>query len=188
MSKQDKEYLTPNEVAKLLKVSPVTVRYWAQKGLLAAEMTPGGHRRFNRNEVARFARERGINLFEDENEQMRILIVDDNHQVASFLAELFSMFPDRVVTEIANNGFDAGQKVRVFKPNLVLMDVMMPDMNGFEACEMIKRDPETAGIRVIAMSGYCTPENLERITHAGAETCIRKPIDTHALLKLIGLR
>ena len=139
MSKQDKEYLTPNEVAKLLKVSPVTVRYWAQKGLLAAEMTPGGHRRFNRNEVARFARERGINLFEDENEQMRILIVDDNHQVASFLAELFSMYPERVTTEIANNGFDAGQKIRVFRPNLVLMDVMMPDMNGFEACEMIKR-------------------------------------------------
>lgn len=186
--KDVKEYLTPNEVAKLLKVSPVTVRYWAQKGMLDAEMTPGGHRRFNRNEVARFARERGINLFDDDSDLLKILVVDDNHQVASFLIELFSMFSDRVATEVAYNGFDAGQKVRSFKPNIVLMDVMMPEMNGFTACKQIKSDPETSGTRVIAMSGYCTPENLERIVQAGAETCIKKPIDTNGLLQLIGLR
>ena len=55
----NKAYLTPNEVAELLMVSPITVRSWAQKGLLVAKVTPGGHRRFLKSDVERFVRESG---------------------------------------------------------------------------------------------------------------------------------
>ncbi len=60
MNAPDKPYLTPNEVATLFMVSPITVRQWAQKGLLKAEVTVGGHRRFLRGEVERFARDHGL--------------------------------------------------------------------------------------------------------------------------------
>ena len=80
-----KEFLTPHEVATLLMVSPVTVRQWAQKGLLAAQTTAGGHRRFAIETVAAFARERGIDL---PGITARLLIVDDNRQFNNHSSEL----------------------------------------------------------------------------------------------------
>lgn len=183
---KDKPYLTPNEVAEQLMVSPVTVRQWAQKGQLKAETTPGGHRRFLRSEVERFVREYKLPLKQPAANPLKILIVDDDVQLSRYLVELLSNLPKQPVTETANDGFDAGTKVLTFQPDLMLLDLMMPDLNGFEVCRFIKQNPETKNIRIIAMTGYHSQENVDAITHAGAEECIAKPINSRGLLDAIG--
>lgn len=182
---ETKDYYTPNEVAQIFMVSPVTVRQWAQKGLLSAALTAGGHRRFLRQELLRFADERGLSLNWALQGKARILIVEDDEQVCTFLCELLRGREGIDALETAGNGFEAGRKVQSFDPSLVLLDLMMPGMDGFTVCRTLKQDPLTRHIRVLAMTGYPTAENIERIMDAGAEVCLEKPIDTDRLLELL---
>lgn len=182
-----KRYLTPNEVADLLMVSPVTVRQWAQKGLLKALNTPGGHRRFTWREVESFAKQRGLTLLPPQHDSLRILVVDDDLQLRGYFKELLTNIAENVVIEVAENGFEAGRLVQSFHPDFVLLDLMMPGINGFSVCQQLKEDPRTRSIKIIAMTGYYTQENVDRIKSAGAEDCLQKPIDQEKLLAALGL-
>jgi len=181
----DRAYMTPNEVAELLVVSPVTLRQWAQKGLISSISTPGGHRRFLRKDVEQFAREKGIPLASDE--PLRVLVVDDNRSFARYLTDMLRTVNEALETLTAHDGFDAGRKVFQFRPDIVLLDLKMPGMDGFAVCNELKQDEATKHIRVIAMTGYYTPDNQKRILSAGAEACLAKPFDKAVLLDVIGL-
>lgn len=183
---KEKDYLTPAEVARLLMVSPVTVRQWAQKGALKSKATLGGHRRFSLQDIQEFARSRGLKLVNESKESIRILIVDDDVQVSKMLSELLDLLPYVIETLTAIDGFEAGSKVQSFQPDIVLMDLMMPGMNGFETCRRLKQDPATKGIRVVAMTGYPSPENVEKIIQTGAEACLVKPIVRNQLIDALG--
>jgi len=182
-----KMYLTPNEAAELLMVSPVTLRQWAQKGWIKAYNTAGGHRRFLYHDLEYFADERGLTLMHADNSRTRILIVDDDPQLSGYLDELLSGASVDLEIKTAYDGFDAGGKIQTWKPHILLLDLMMPGLNGFEVCHQIKNNPATQDIRIITMTGYHTPENVERILNAGAEACMAKPLDTDTLLILLGL-
>lgn len=183
MGKETKDYLTPKETADVLRVSPITVRVWAQKGLLKASTTAGGHRRFERSEVERFAREKGIEILADT--EMRILIVDDDPDHLELLIDVFEeSLPDANVNT-ARDGFEAGQKVASFKPGVILLDLLMPGVDGFKACRSIKENAESENVRVIAMTGFMSDENVRKIKHAGAEVCLEKPLDMAKLISLL---
>ena len=184
-----KNYLTPNEASELLMVSPITLRQWAQKGMLKAMTTAGGHRRFLISDIKSFARERGITLLNDSasSDKLRVLVVDDDPQLVSYLTELLGTLTDEVILETANDGFDAGRKIYAFQPHLILLDLMMPGLNGFEVCERVKSDPNLKSIRVITMTGYAGKDNIERAMAAGAEACLAKPVDVPELLEHIGV-
>ncbi len=183
----DKTYYTPNEVADLFMVSPITVREWAKKGLLKAELTPGGHRRFLVPEVKKFAHQQDLTLQDRQDARTRILIVDDDQQFCRYLTEHFLDFKDSIITEMAFDGFSAGQLIPNFRPHIVLLDLMMAGMDGFDVCRKLKDDPETKNIRVVAMSGFASPENTQNIVEAGAEYCLSKPIDIDELLQALDL-
>jgi len=170
-------YMTPNEVAELLRVSPVTIRQWAQKNWIKAATTAGGHRRFLRKDVEEFARQRGMELSSDG--PPRVLVVDDNRSFARYLADLLAS--QSLEIETAHDGFDAGRKVLQFDPAIVLLDLKMPGMDGFSVCRQLKDDETTQNIRIIAMTGYYTPENESNIIKAGAEACLAKPFDKAVL-------
>ncbi len=177
------ELLTPAELAKRLRVSPITLRKWADKGLLQSKTTLGGHRRYPLSEV-----ERLLQLHSQPNNSLiQIMIVDDDLFVSAILQEFLSGLSTSIVVEIANDGFAAGRKLTTFMPNIILLDLMMPGMNGFEVCRQIKNDPSTAQIRVIAMTGYPTEENIKLILSAGAEACLAKPVDHGELLAALNL-
>lgn len=180
-----KRYLTPTDVADLLMVSPITVRQWAARGVLKAELTPGGHRRFLPQEVERFARERGVDLARSvAPPTVRVLVVDDDPQALRFITELLLLYPE-IETATAQDGFNAGKMVHSFKPDVLLLDLFMPALDGFAVCRQLKQEPATRGLRVLTMTGYPSPENLRRSLDAGAEACLGKPLDTHRLLELL---
>ena len=97
-----KTYMTPNEVAKMLMVSPVTIRQWAQKGSLDCESTLGGHRRFRVDDVERFAREHGLTLYAVDAQGLRILVVDDDRLVAESMGSMFLEMSDEIPIEVAH--------------------------------------------------------------------------------------
>lgn len=179
-----KPYLTPTEVAEWMMVSPITVRGWAQKGLLQAEVTPGGHRRFRHEEVERFAR-----LWNPAGNKgpLRILIVDDDAGVTGFLTELLADAEFNTVVDTARDGFEAGLKVHSFLPDVVLLDLMMPGLKGPEVCRHIRQMPGHADLRVIGMTGHLSPDNERDMREAGAECCLAKPLDVPQLLERLGL-
>ncbi|MCH8140742.1 MAG: response regulator [Proteobacteria bacterium] len=182
---RDKNFLTPTEVATILMVSPITVRQWAQKGLLEASTTAGGHRRFAINIVHAFARERGIELPAPEDGD-RLLVVDDNRQFNKYLVALFSAQVPNLQIFSAFDGFEAGRAVQQHRPTVILLDVMMPNIDGLEVCRSLKSDPETASIRVVAMTGYHSPELEKKMLAEGAHVLLRKPFPSEVVVRECG--
>lgn len=173
--------MTPAEAAARLRVSPITLRHWANKGVLRASYTAGGHRRYARKEVERLAagRRRG--------EPQTVLIVDDDHLFAGYLQELICSVDAGVKVVYASDGFEAGRKLILCRPEVVLLDLLMPGLDGFSVCRRIKMEPDTAHIRVIALTGQPSPENVRAILSLGAVHCLGKPVDAQALLMAMGL-
>jgi excisionase family DNA binding protein len=183
-----KTHLTPNEVAELLMVNPVTVRQWAARGLLPSLTTPGGHRRFLLSDVEEFARSRGsAPVARRSGRPDRVLIVDDDTQLALYVAELIKARDPRIAIEVASDGFEAGTKVESFRPHALLLDLMMPGMDGFEVCRHLRSRPTLNHVRIVAMTGFPSQENVERIMAAGADACLPKPLDPERLLAELGL-
>ncbi|MEM7407071.1 MAG: response regulator [Pseudomonadota bacterium] len=170
---RSRPYMTPKEVAAELMVTPETVRLWVQKGLLKAELTAGGHRRFKPEDVTAFARSRRSR---NPDDPLRLLIVDDERQIVEMLYDLFETSDFPVVCDSATSGFEAGRKVVSFSPDVMLLDLMMPGIDGFEVCAQVHAD-RSRHVHVIAMTGFYSPDNVERVLAAGAAACLPKPLD-----------
>lgn len=188
MKRRVKPYLTPQEVADLLMISPVTVRQLALKGDLSAITTPGGHRRFMRHSVEDFARKKGLTLQTGYGNALRILIVDDDVEFSHYLLELLSSLNQKIETEECHDGFDAGMRLFSFQPHIILLDLTMPGMSGFDVCQLVKGNPNTKGMRVIAITGDPSEESTKNILAAGAEACLAKPVELPILLETLGLQ
>lgn len=182
-----KLYLSPGETARILGVTPATLRGWTNRGKLRAETTDGGHRRYPVSEVLRLAKKNGIELTLPEDLSLRVLVVDDDEQFSLFVKEVLEDMPEVSTVAVAQSGYVAGNMIPRFKPDVVLLDLMMPGVDGFEVCRLIKQDLETRFIRVIAMSGYCSEENRREIVNAGAEICLAKPFTIDDLQRALGL-
>ena len=181
---RDKSVFTTFEAAKLCHVSPLSIINWVNAGRLPAFRTPGGHRRIRREDLVRFMRDTGMPVPEELREgtgRPRVLVVDDDASIREVLSEnLTGRSPSYEVMSAAD-GFEAGRLVATFRPDIVLLDLRMPGMDGFQVCKTIKADPETSSTVVIAMTGYYTPETEARILECGALRCVVKPIEPSAL-------
>ena len=170
-----KKFYSPAETARLLGVSPVTVRNWARKGDLVSHSTPGGHRRFLIEDIQSFARRNGMTLFQDQQDRQRILVVEDDRQFSAFIGEVLQSLAPTPMTLFAYDGFEAGRLLQSFQPHLVLLDLMLPGVDGISICRRLRKAPETRSIRIIAMTGYDSPVNVIKVLDAGADSCLSKP-------------
>ncbi len=173
--------LTPKEAAAQLGVASVTIRLWAQENKLPFTTTVGGHRRFKQQDIDEFINQQ-MNV---RSVKYTVLVVDDNEQHAEFLSDYINRIDPSINTFIALDGFEAGQLIYETKPDLILLDLVMPGMDGYSVCQRIKNNPLTAHIRFVAMTGFSTPENIEQVLKAGAETCLDKPINTSVLTEIV---
>jgi excisionase family DNA binding protein len=185
---REKAVFTTFEAAKLCHVSPLSIINWVNAGRLPAFRTPGGHRRIRREDLARFMRENGIPLPEelrDGSGRARVLVVDDEPGIRDVIAESLSRRATPYDVMTAADGFEAGRLVATFRPDVVLLDLRMPGLDGFQVCRTIKGDSETASTIVIAMTGYHTQETEARILECGALRCLCKPIEPSAIATVI---
>ena len=185
MTKPDaKPYLTAKDVASLLMVSPNTIRIWTCNGLLKSETTLGGHRRFLRSDIEKMLQERS---HPPAKKRPSILIIEDEEALAQTMAEGLMEAVPGLSVHIATDGFSGGLKSSLLKPDVVLLDLMMPGMSGVEVCRMLKQEPQTQHIRVIAYTGYATQDQVDAVIAQGAESCLLKPLRIPKLLQAIGL-
>ena len=170
-------------IAKKLHVDPGSVANWIDQGLLNAHRTPGGHRRVAQEDLISFLREHKMPVPEDmAPANPRVLIVDDEPAIAQLVSRAIqAAYPDFDV-QTASDGFSAGTVVATLRPNVVILDLRMPGMDGFEVCKLIKSHDNTKHAEVIAMTAFPSPENEKRITECGARVCLPKPLDMDKLL------
>ena len=173
-----KDTYSTHDVAKICSVTPTTVIRWIEDGLIPAFKTVGGHRRVRRDDLERVCQQRGIPFNTPAGSSVgRVLVVDDEPVVLELVRDVVKDLNRDFEVEVARDAFDAGRLVALFRPQLIFLDLMMPGVDGFEVCNRLKKDPATRNTEVIAITGYYTESNMERILSAGAVACLKKPLD-----------
>lgn len=171
------DVLTISEASKLCGVSLKTITNWIEQGHIKAHKTVGGHRRILREDLHRFMTEHQMPLPEAEkgSSRKKILIVDDDRIIVETLVLAFEEDEHGYEVISSGDGFEAGIQLAHFKPDLVILDIMMPDINGYEVCKRIKSGPETQNMRVIVLSAYLDDDNFQKMKSFGADACFPSP-------------
>jgi excisionase family DNA binding protein len=172
-----KDVFTTHEVARILSVDMSTVIDWIDRAKLAGYRTLGGHRRVKREDLLAFVKANRMPAFGLADQPGPVvLIVEDDPDARKAMSSLIRLRrPDAVVHE-AGDGFIAGKRVQELRPEVVVLDLFLPGVDGFTVCEHLRADPDLAGTRVIAVSGRDTPDNRRKILKAGADVFIPKPL------------
>jgi len=172
------DILTVFQAGKYCSVSPKTIINWIEAGHIKAYKTVGGHRRIKKLDLENFMRKQGIPIPEKEmiSERKRILIVDDDQIIVETIVQALEeeQYDYEIVS--ASDGFEAGLQVNHFKPHLLILDIMMPDIKGYDVCKKIKENEETKDTKIIVLSAYLDDEKFEKMKEYGADLCFSKPL------------
>ena len=117
-----------------------------------------------------------------ESGKRKVLIVDDDEELVELLKDAFER-DGRFDVRTANNGFDAGMLVKEFRPDLVVLDVMLPDINGREVCVRVRSDKSLDEVRIICISGMIEADKVADLRAAGANDFMQKPFAVDRLLE-----
>ena len=184
---------TTFQVAKICGVFPTTVINWVNRGKLPAYKTPGRHRRIVVSDLLSFLRKYKMPvpewLVQEGAERKRVLIVDDEPQVTRMLGKAFSKRSGLEVRTV-NDGIEALVLVGKWVPDLVVLDVVMPVVDGLRVCASLKSDPQTKNIRIIAISGKRLSDSSRQFLQRHADAYFTKPFDVMEMvdtaLRLLG--
>lgn len=170
--------LTVSQASKYCKVAPKTIINWIEAGHINAYKTVGGHRRIKQDDLDHFLEVHKMPSFAhaEDTKRNRILVVDDDRIIVETIVQSLEEDPNDYEVISAADGFEAGIQVVHFKPDLIILDIMMPDINGYEVCRKIKSNPETRHIMIIVLSAYLDDDNYKEMKNYGADACFSKPL------------
>ena len=146
------ETISTREAAKLLGTSLRTVQLWVENATLEAWKTPGGHRRVTMRSINRILEERAQSLGLGAARHYKVLIVEDDQQLLALYAMTFKQWGLPIELTIAENGYDGLIKIGELQPDLLISDLQMPHMNGFEMIRTLRRSA-TIDMRIIVITG-----------------------------------
>ena len=170
--------LTPSQVLNLLRIDYQNLIEWIERGSLKAVKSSSKHYLFRESDLKAFLETFTFTLPKDLYKQKkRILVVDDRQEILILLDRLVKLMGSGYEVASARDGVQAIQEMGKKRPDLVLLDLVMPKMSGFELCRMIKTTAETAGIFVIAISGASLDEKEMRDVSTYTDAFFQKPID-----------
>ncbi|MCC6660999.1 MAG: response regulator [Phycisphaerales bacterium] len=182
----DKRVFTTGEAATICKVSQQTIIRCFDSGRLTGFRVPGSKfRRIPRDELIRFMKSNSIPIEALESGHKRVLVVDDDPQIIELFTDMLGR-DGRFEVKTAGTGYDAGLQTEAFKPHLIILDYMLPDINGNIVCKRLRERPESKDTRVIFVSGVVNQEEIDQLLSAGADDFIKKPFNVHKLLARIG--
>lgn len=176
---------TTGEAAAICKVSQQTIIRCFDSGRLKGFRVPGSRfRRIPRDELIRFMRENDIPTDVLEGGKKRILVVDDDDQIVQLFVDVLGR-DERFEVKTASNGYEAGALTESFKPDLMILDFMLPDINGNVVCRMVRSNPALSGMKVIIVSGVVKREEIEDLLASGADEFIKKPFNIEELMSRV---
>jgi len=170
----ERRYLTTGDVARKCGVSPASVKQWIAKAKLHALRTPGRHFRIPLEEFRRF---RAAYRFPVEPERPpRILVVDDSPIVVDFVKDALRDLLPGSELEGASNGYEGLLKVGTFCPDLLILDLRMPGLDGLEVCRRTKASPSTRTPRILMITAFAEEGTAAEVRRAGANAFLMKPL------------
>lgn len=168
------EHYSTGAVAKICGVTKRTVILWIDSGRLRGYRIPGSkHRRVAPQDLAQFMRAYGLPGYENVVPRRKILIVDDDEDFVTFLRDALR---DRYVVDAASCALEAASRLPVFEPDLILVDIRLPDVSGWDVCRHIRRYRQEKRAAVMAMSAYGRDVNSATVRSSGADDFIAKPV------------
>ncbi len=174
--REEKKPYTTGEIADFCHVTINAVKKWIVSGKLHAFRTPGGHFRVNKENFVEFLDKYKLDIKDEVfPERRKILIADDEPSVVEFIKGALESMQRGYQIETAADGYEALIKVGDFKPELLILDIMMPRIDGFEVCKRLKGDRSTSDIKILAVTAY-GKEDIEKIVRCGADNCLPKPL------------
>jgi len=178
-----KTVFTTGEAAKICKVSQQTIIRCFDSGQLKGFRVPGSRfRRIPREQLYIFMRDNGIPTDALESGKRKVLIVDDDQELVELITDVLDK-DGRFEVRAVNNGFDAGMMVKEYRPDLIVLDVMLPDINGKEVCQRVRSDKTMDEVRIICISGMVEEDKVNELRNAGADDFMHKPFEVDRLVE-----
>ena len=119
-----------------------------------------------------------------ESGKRKALIVDDDEELVELIFDALEA-DGRFETRTANNGFDAGMMVKEYHPDIIVLDVMLPDINGKEVCHRVRSDSTLDDVRIICISGMVEQDKIQDLKDSGADQFLQKPFEVDQLIERI---
>ncbi len=186
-----------SEIAKKAGVLPSKIRYYTELGLLkVSSHTQGGHRLYDEEETLQklrqieFLSQQGYSIekIKEEltkiKEKPKILVIDDEPEVGQLVLDSLKDKLDAEI-KVVYDGFSAGRIISNYLSDLIILDLMLPGVNGFEVCKEIRNTQHLKDTKILAITGYDTEENRKKIMDAGADDYLAKPMDVKVLVEKI---
>ncbi|MEW4529232.1 response regulator [Maioricimonas sp. JC845] len=177
-----KTVFTTGEAAKICKVSQQTIIRCFDSGQLKGFRVPGSRfRRIPRDVLYKFMKENGIPTDALESGKRKALVVDDDQDLVELLRDALEA-DGRFEVKVANNGFDAGMLVKEYRPDVLVLDVMLPDINGREVCQRVRSDSSLDDVKIICISGMVEADKISELKDSGANDFMQKPFEVEQLV------
>ncbi len=178
-----KTVFTTGEAAKICKVSQQTIIRCFDSGQLKGFRVPGSRfRRIPREQLFSFMRDNGIPTDALESGKRKVLIVDDDEELVELIEDVL-VRDGRFEVKTVNNGFDAGMMVKDYRPDIIVLDIMLPDINGKEVCQRVRSDKSMDDVRIICISGMVEEDKVGELKAAGADDFMHKPFEVEKLVE-----
>ncbi len=182
----NKQVFTTGEAATVCRVSQQTIIRCFDSGRLNGFRVPGSKfRRIPRAELLRFMRDNSIPMDSLGETKSRILIVDDDEHIVELFVDVLEQ-DDRFEIETAMTGYDAGLLTASFHPDLIILDYMLPDINGNIVCERVRQNEALANTKIIIVSGVINQDEIQDLLDSGADGFVKKPFDIEEIIAAIG--
>jgi excisionase family DNA binding protein len=177
-----KEVYSTGEAAKICRVSQQTVIRCFDSGKLEGFYVPGSRfRRIPRESLVKFMRENSIPITNLDSSKKKVLVVDDEPELVDLMVDVLER-DGRFEVKTADCGYDAGLLTQQFRPDAIVLDYMLPDINANVVCKTIRSNPSLEDTRIILISGIVEDDKVRALTDLGVDAFLRKPFQIDDLI------
>jgi len=177
-----KTVFTTGEAAEVCKVSQQTIIRCFDSGRLKGFRVPGSRfRRIPRDALIAFMKDNNIPPDALDSGKQKVLVVDDDPEIVELFVDVLER-DGRFEVKTAGTGYDAGVLTQEFVPDLIILDYMLPDINGNVVCRTVRQNPQLAGMKIIIVSGVVNQDEIDDLLRAGADEFVKKPFNIEKLL------
>jgi excisionase family DNA binding protein len=181
-----KTVFTTGEAAEICKVSQQTIIRCFDSGRLKGFRVPGSRfRRIPRDALLQFMKDNSIPPDLLDSGKTKVLVVDDDPEIVELFVDVLER-DGRFEVKTASTGYDAGMMTNEFRPDLIILDYMLPDVNGNVVCKTIRENEAFASTKIIIVSGVVNQDEINDLLKSGADEFVKKPFNIEKLVERIG--